>query len=130
MQLHLRSAECHLFMGQLSAADELLSTIFAKAIDKAPAYVLQSRIFAQNGNSLAALVSLRECLAALDVALDDEPTWDRCDERFAKLAQEIQVTEHAALLRPKKSGDTIASIGAMLSETASAAWWSDCTSTT
>ncbi|PHH89256.1 hypothetical protein CDD83_6391 [Cordyceps sp. RAO-2017] len=130
MQLHLRSAECFLFMGQLPAANDLLSTIFANArtpVDKAPAYVLQSRIFAQNGNSLAAFISLKECLAALGVPLDDEPSYDKCDEWFERLATQIQLMERSALLKPKKSSEAIiASIGAVLSETASAAWWSDC----
>lgn len=130
IQLHLRSAECHLYMGQLSAANDLLSIIFAHAktaIDKAPAYVLQSRIFAQNGNSLAALISLKECLGALGVPLDDEPTYKKCDERFKKISVKIQSMDYQALINAKRSTDTfITSIGAVLSETTSAAWWSDC----
>lgn len=129
MQLHLRSAECHLFMGQLPAANDLLSIIFTNArtpVDKAPAYVLQSRIFAQNGNAWAAFVSLKECLAALGVALDDEPTYEKCDEWFERLAAQIQRMDRPALSEPTKSSEAIiASIGAVLSETASAAWWSD-----
>lgn len=130
MQLYLRTAECHLFMGQLSLANDLLSTLFANAksaIDKAPAYVLQSRIFAQNGNALAAFISLKECLAALGVPLEDEPTYEKCDKKFHKLAKQVQGMDRQALLSPKqKTAPVTASIGAVLSETASAAWWSDC----
>ena len=130
MQIHLRSAECYLYMGQLSAANDLLSTIFVNAktpIDKAPAYVLQSRIFAQNGNALAAFISLKDCLTALEVSLDEDPTYEKCDERFKKLAKQIQSMDRSAIMKPKRSGNAIiASIGAVLSETTSAAWWSDC----
>ncbi|UNI19958.1 Histidine kinase [Purpureocillium takamizusanense] len=130
MQLHLRAAECYLFMGQLSAANDLLSVVFANAktaVDKAPAYVLQSRIFAQNGNALAAFISLRECLSALGVPLDDQPTYEKCDERFKKLAKQIKASSREELLQPKRTGDPIiASIGAVLAETTAAAWWSDC----
>ncbi|KAG6014255.1 hypothetical protein E4U43_006758 [Claviceps pusilla] len=130
MQLYLRSAECHLFMGQLQSANDLLSVIFANvksAVDKAPAYVLQSRIFAQNGNSLAAFMSLKECLAALGVLLEDEPTYENCDKRFLKLVKQIQELDRQSLLQPQKKSEPItASIGAVLAETASAAWWSDC----
>ncbi|GAB0133861.1 hypothetical protein EsDP_00002255 [Epichloe bromicola] len=130
MQLYLRSAECYLFMGQLSTANDLLSVIFANvksAVDKAPAYVLQSRIFAQNGNALAAFISLKECLAALGVALEDEPTYEKCDKKFLKLVKQIQGLDRQSLLNPQKKSEPItASIGAVLSETASAAWWSDC----
>ncbi|KJZ80283.1 hypothetical protein HIM_00133 [Hirsutella minnesotensis 3608] len=130
MQLHLRSAECYLFMGQLPAANDLLSVIFANArtpIDKAPAYVLQSRIFTQNGNALAAFISLKECLSALGVILDDEPTYEKCDAWFDRLTSQIRQTDRLSLMKPNKAGEGIvASIGAVLSETASAAWWSDC----
>ncbi|OAA46392.1 ATPase-like, ATP-binding domain protein [Metarhizium rileyi] len=130
MQLYLRAAECHLFMGQLSPANDLLSTVFGHAktaMDKAPAYVLQSRIFAQNGNALAALISLKECLAALGVSLEDEPTYDKCDKKFHKLARQIQGMDRQSLVNPKKNTAPVtASIGAVLSETASAAWWCDC----
>ncbi|KAH0598992.1 hypothetical protein MHUMG1_03106 [Metarhizium humberi] len=130
MQLYLRAAECHLFMGQLSLANDLLSTLFANAksaMDKAPAYVLQSRIFAQNGNALAAFISLKECLAALGVPLEDEPTYEKCDKKFHKLAKQVQEMDRQALMNPKKNTAPVtASIGAVLSETASAAWWSDC----
>lgn len=130
IQLHLRSAECYLFMGQHQQAHELLTVIFSNAktpIDKAPAFVLQSRIFSQNGNAQAAVVSLKECLGALGVELDNEPTYEKCDERFHKLKKQVQSMDRAALLSVDQGADpTLASIGAVLSETASAAWWSDC----
>lgn len=130
MQLYLRCAECYLFMGQLSAANELLSVLFSHAktaTDKAPAYVLQSRIYAQNGNALAAFISLKECLAALGVTIEDEPTYEKCDKTFHRLVKQIQSLDRQALLYPKKKIEPVtASIGAVLSETASAAWWSDC----
>ncbi|CAM1503976.1 Fc.00g015670.m01.CDS01 [Cosmosporella sp. VM-42] len=130
MQLHLRAAECYLFMGQHASARDLLSTIFANsksAIDKAPAYVLQSRIYAQNGDSEAALVALKECLIALGVTLDDNPTYQKCDKKFEELSIKIQTLERSEILRYKKSDDpNMASLGAVLAETISAAWWSDC----
>ena len=130
MQLYLRGAECHLFMGQLSAANDLLSTLFANvktAIDKAPAYVLQSRIFAQNGNALAAFISLKECLSALGVQLDEDMTYETCDKRFRALAAKVQGMDRQALVSARTKTDKItSSIGAVLSETTSAAWWTDC----
>lgn len=130
IQLYLRSAECHLFMGQHQPAHDLLTVIFRNAktaIDKAPAFVLQSRIFSQNGNAQAAVLSLKECLAALGVELDEEPTYEKCDQKFEKLSIQIQSMDRSALLNLNQPSDpTLASIGAVLSETASAAWWSDC----
>lgn len=130
IQLYLRSAECYLFMGHHTPANELLSTIFINAktsIDKAPAYVLQSRIFAQDGESRAALISLKECLAGLGVTLDEDPTYEKCDEKFEQLSVKVQTMNRADIMKYEHTTDaSIASIGAVLSETISAAWWSDC----
>lgn len=129
LQLFLRTAECYLYMGQHEPATEYLSVIFKNArtvLDKAPAYVLQSRIYAQCGDSAAALVALKECLSALNVQIDDKPTWEKCDERFAKLSVQLQTSEKASKDPAVETDPTLASIGAILSETVTAALWSDC----
>ncbi|KAK3905363.1 hypothetical protein C8A05DRAFT_12807 [Staphylotrichum tortipilum] len=130
LRLYLQAAECYLFMGHQSAANVLLHTIFdhaRTALDKAPAWVLQSRIFAQSGDSKQALESLKQCLGALDVVLDDCPTMEQCDEHFERLAEKIRGLDHAVVLSPPPSDDPmLASVGAVLGEAASAGWWSDC----
>ncbi len=130
LQLYLQAAECYLFMGHLSAANVLLQTVFdhaRTALDKAPAWVLQSRIFAQSGNSQQALISLKQCLCALDIVLDDCPTMEKCDEHFERLSQKIRATERELVLNPPSPHDSmVSSVGAVLAETASAGWWTDC----
>lgn len=129
MQLYLRASECALFMGHHAAANSLLSTIFKcarSALDQAPAYVLQSRIFAQSGDADSTLGSLKDCLGALGVKLDDKPTFDKCDQWFATLATRIQSTDREKLTADAEPSESpIASIGAVLVETLSAAWWID-----
>ncbi|KAJ4024378.1 Chk1 protein kinase [Fusarium irregulare] len=129
MQLYLRTAECYLYMGNYKAANDILNTIFANGkspFDKAPAYVLQSRICAQDGDSAAALASLKDCLNGLGVTVDDEPSFRKCDEKFERLSIQIQTMGHGELLNYKQAEDpSVAPIGAVLSETISAAWWSD-----
>ncbi|KAH6891221.1 putative histidine kinase HHK1p [Thelonectria olida] len=129
MELYLRAAECYLFMGHYDGANETLGIIFDNAktsFDKAPAYVLQSRIYAQNGDSGSALVSLKECLVSLGVTVDESPTFEKCDEQFERLSVRIQTMERSDVVSDKQNTDpSIASIGAVLSETISAAWWSD-----
>ncbi|KEY64471.1 hypothetical protein S7711_07219 [Stachybotrys chartarum IBT 7711] len=130
MQLYLRSAECYSFMGQHNTANTFLNTILANAktpSDRAPAYVLQSRIYAQTDDASKALVPLRECLGVLDVDLDPDPTYQKCDEKFEKLSIQIQTLDRSAITSQVPTNDpTLASIGAVLSETIGAAWWSDC----
>ncbi|TDZ23014.1 Two-component system protein A [Colletotrichum orbiculare MAFF 240422] len=129
MQLHLRAAECYLYMGNHSAANALLETVFKCArspLDKAPAYVLQSRTLAQSGNAQGALASLEDCLRALDVDFDANPTFEQCDVQFEKVSVRIQNMDKNELLNPAQSLDpSLPSIGAVLAETVSAAWWSD-----
>ena len=130
LQLYLRTAECYLYMSKLSKANDLLSVIFANAktpLDKAPAYVLQSRIFAQNGNSLAALISLKDCMSTIGVKVEREPTYEACDKKFEELATQIKSMDRSQITAVRTSNDRVmTSIGAVLSEGLSAAWWSDC----
>ncbi|KAK4143012.1 uncharacterized protein C8A04DRAFT_37883 [Dichotomopilus funicola] len=103
LQLHLQAAECQLFMGLQSAADALLQKIFAHArtaLDTAPAWVLQSRISAQSGDSRGALESLTRCLEALGVRLEEGLTEEGCDERFWGLVKRIRGLERGGVLDP------------------------------
>lgn len=129
VQLHLRAAECYLYMGLHHAANVLLQNIFDNArtpLDKAPAWVLQSRVFAQGGSSNQALDSLKQCLNALNVSVDDGPTLEKCDREFEQLSVKIQTMERSQLLDPTGTSDTyLASLGAVLAETISAGWWTD-----
>ncbi|KAJ3477246.1 hypothetical protein NLG97_g8888 [Lecanicillium saksenae] len=130
LRLYLRTAECYLYMSKLSKANDLLSIIFANAktpLDKAPAYVLQSRIFAQNGNSLAALISLKDCLCDIGIEVEREPTYEECDKKFDELVSKFRSMDKATITAARTPSDQVmTSIGAVLSEGLSAAWWSDC----
>ena len=129
MQLYRRAAECYLYMGRLSAASDVLQTVFKSArtaADKAPAWVLESRIHAQGGKSALALVSLKRCLKALEVDYDEDPTFEKCDEEFERLVVKMQSMDRNDLLSPSGSDDNgLSSLGAVLSETISAGWWTD-----
>lgn len=130
IQLYLRSAQCHIFMGQHDVAHDQLREILKNARtapDKSPAYVLQSRISAQSGDSETALTSLKGCLDLLGVTLDDDPSYEKCDLRFENIIAQIKSMDSATLQRPVAKGDPgLYSIGTVLSETIGAAWWSDC----
>ncbi|EFW99038.1 sensor histidine kinase response [Grosmannia clavigera kw1407] len=129
IQLYLRAAECYLYMNQYALANEILTTILANArsaFDKAPAWVLQSRIFAQSGNPIKALSSLRECLQAMDVRVRDEPTYEQCDAEFEKLSVRIQGMGRSEVLNPPTTNDAATvSVGAVLAEALSTSLWTD-----
>ncbi|KAF3766107.1 hypothetical protein M406DRAFT_97468 [Cryphonectria parasitica EP155] len=129
-QLYLRAAECYLYMGNHGAANALLGTIFMSArtaFDKAPASVLQARIFSQAGDAEEALRCLVQCLKDLDVPFDEHPTWEKCDAEFERVIVEIRSLERNEIVNPPHTDDpNLASIGAVLADAISAAWWSDC----
>lgn len=130
MRLYLRAAECALFMGHHPVANSLLSSVFKYSrtpLDQAPAYVLQSRIFAQSGDADSTLGSLKDCLVALGVQLESDPTFEKCDKWFEELAVKVQAKDREELMaeREHPADSPIDSIGAVLVETLSAAWWID-----
>ncbi|RDL41300.1 ATPase of HSP90 chaperone topoisomerase II kinase [Venustampulla echinocandica] len=129
LQLHTRAAECDLYLGRYSEAKRLLAIVFANArtpVDKAPAWVLQSRILTQEGDLPAAFQALKQCLAALNIDVDDKPTFEKCDREFERLSLKIQSIDPETLLsRPVMNDPNLAAVGAVLVETISAAFWTN-----
>ncbi|KAJ5035453.1 uncharacterized protein L3040_007921 [Drepanopeziza brunnea f. sp. 'multigermtubi'] len=129
LQLHTRAAETYLYMGQYAEAKRILANVFAYAktpVDKAPAWVLQSRVYAQEGDSSAGFRALKQCLGALDIGVDDHPSFEKCDEEFERLSLKIQSMEPKEIVhRSMTKSSTFAAIGAVLVEAISAAFWTD-----
>lgn len=129
LQLYTRAAECYLYMGEYQEALRLLTTVSTNAktpVDKAPSWILQSRAFAQEGNSTAAFQALKKCLVALDIEVDDNPTFEKCDAEFNRLTQEIQSMDVDVIVnKPMDTHSNLTAVGAVLVETTSAAFWSD-----
>ena len=129
LQLYTRAAECYLYMGSYSEAKQLLQAVFSNAktaVEKAPAWVLQSRIYAQEGDTQAAFRALKSCLAGLGVNVEDDPSFEKCDAEFERLVIKIQGLDSKDLIARSMAKDSnLAAVGAVLVETISAAFWSD-----
>ncbi|KAI0882444.1 putative histidine kinase HHK1p [Annulohypoxylon maeteangense] len=129
LKLHLRAAECYIYMGNNGTAHDLADTILSSAKnaeDKAPAWLLLARVQSQNGNAEAALAILKESLSQLKVEVDTQPTLEKCDALFMELAAKIKSMDRAEILNPLGVMDTHqVTIGAILIDAISAAWWSD-----
>jgi tetratricopeptide (TPR) repeat protein len=129
LQFYTRAAECYLYMGSYSEAKRLLSSVFSNArtaVEKAPAWVLQSRIYAQEGDSQSAFKALKQCLAGLGVDVEDEPSFEKCDAEFERLIIKIQSIDRNDLIKRTMAKDSnLAAVGAVLVETISAAFWTD-----
>jgi signal transduction histidine kinase/CheY-like chemotaxis protein/tetratricopeptide (TPR) repeat protein len=129
LQLFTRAAECYLYMGEYHEAKRLLLTISENAktpVDKAPSWILQSRVLAQEGDSTAAFEALKKCLVALDIEVDDNPSFEKCDSEFNRLTPEIQSLDADIIVnKPMDRDSNLTAVGAVLVETTSAAFWSD-----
>ncbi|KAI1480397.1 putative histidine kinase HHK1p [Daldinia eschscholtzii] len=129
LKLHLRAAECYIYMGNNAAAHNLANAILTgakNAEDKAPAWLLLARVQAQNGNAISALAILKESLHQLKVELDAQPTFEKCDTVFMEVAAKIKSLDRGEILSPLGNIDSHElTVGAILTEAISAAWWSD-----
>ncbi|RKF71790.1 Peroxide stress-activated histidine kinase mak3 [Golovinomyces cichoracearum] len=129
LRLHTRAAECYIYNGNHSEARKILGTVISQArteVEKAPAWVLKSRIYAQEGDSVSAFRALKSCLVGLGIDVDDEPSFDKCDADFEKLIVRIQSMDTESLTNRSVSNDSdLFAVGAVLVETISAANWTD-----
>ncbi|KAI1388812.1 putative histidine kinase HHK1p [Hypoxylon trugodes] len=129
LKLHLRTAECYIYMGSNASAHSIASTILQSAKsaeDKAPAWLLEARVHAQNGNAEEALSVLKESLSQLKVEIDTHPTFEKCDATFMNLAAKIKVMDRTEIISPTGFIDSHQmTVGAILTDAISAAWWSD-----
>jgi signal transduction histidine kinase/tetratricopeptide (TPR) repeat protein len=129
LRTHTAAAECYLYLGRYLEGERLLLSVLSNArsvVDKAPAWILRSRMFAQEGNTTRAFQALKECLSALGVVVDDDTTFTKCDANFKRLRDEIQSIDHgAAVNRFTAGGQDLSVIGAVLVEATSAAFWTD-----
>ena len=130
LQIYTGAAECYLYCGQGQEARHLLASVSSNArtaVDNATSWILQSRASTQEGDSTSAFHALRKCLQALNVKVDDEPTFPACDVEFKRLCQEIKSSSQAALVKGPidEENSHLTAIGAILVEATSAAFWSD-----
>jgi signal transduction histidine kinase/tetratricopeptide (TPR) repeat protein len=129
LQLYTEAAETYIYRGEYEDAKTLLLSVFSNArtaVDMAPSWILQSRLFALEGNSTGAFEALQRCLVSLDVKVDHNPTFLTCDAEFKRLCQELQNVDKDSLIKKAIVEDSnIAAVGAVLLEATSAAFWSD-----
>ncbi|KAI1781077.1 putative histidine kinase HHK1p [Hypoxylon cercidicola] len=129
LKLHLRAAECYIYMGNNVVAHNLANTVLSSAKtadDKGPAWLLLARVQAQNGNAESALCTLKESLCQLKVDIDPQPTFEKCDAAYTELAARIKNMDRAEILNPLGAIDSHQLIvGTILNDAISAAWWSD-----
>ena len=129
LSLYTKAATLYLHQGRPLDAQDLLDSIFAgarTASDKAPAWILQSKLFSQAGNMAGAFTALRTSLLELGLDLTADPTWELCDKEYRELRQRLQTVDFIKLVnKPLNTDKNIIALGAVLIEATSAAFWSE-----
>jgi signal transduction histidine kinase len=129
LQLFVRSAECYWHQGMLDEALSLIRTTFKNArnpSDMASSFILQSRVFAIQGNSFGAFQALKDCLSLLGTPIPPT-TWEACDEEFHIIYTKLQKIDRDELLarRPPADDSALLTLGPIFVELLSAAFWSN-----
>ncbi|KAH7346267.1 two-component sensor protein histidine protein kinase [Rhexocercosporidium sp. MPI-PUGE-AT-0058] len=130
LQIYTGAAECYLYCRHYADAKQLICSVLSNArsaIDKVGSWVVQSRTFSQEGDSTGAFNSLKECLVALKVEVDPNPTFQKCDAELKRLCVVVQETDVRNPVRNTTVDDeaTLNAVGAVLIEASRAAFWSD-----
>ena len=124
-----KAAELYWHQDQVVEAQNLLDSIFAgarTASDKAPAWILQSKLFAQAGNMAGSFSSLKASLLELGLDLPDDPTWESCDKEFNDIRERMQESDFGDIVsKALDANRNTAALGAVLIEATSAAFWSN-----
>jgi signal transduction histidine kinase len=129
LQLFVRSAECYWHQGMLEEALSLIRTTFKNArnpSDMASSFILQSRVFAVQGDSVGAFQALKDCLSLLGTPIPPI-TWEACDEEFRRIHAKLQNIDKEELLarRPAADDTVLLTLGPIFVELLSAAFWAN-----
>ncbi|KAK4497878.1 hypothetical protein PRZ48_010533 [Zasmidium cellare] len=131
LTLKTRASEAYWFDGQYEKGKQVLDEVFRQArdfTDKTPAAIILSRMHAQRGDSSSAFKVLKGALTDVGIAVPDT-TWEECDEEFQKVLPLLQMTAPDLDRAESESGRSVdrelATLGALLTETISSAFWSD-----
>lgn len=129
LRLFTRAAESYHYVGDFEQAMSLLDQVLERAktaVDKAPAWVLQSRVFGTLGDADAANKSLTRCLSALGIKIEEKTTLELCDSEFERLSMKIQSMDRNDIIsRTADKASEFQAIGSVLTAAVSAAFWSD-----
>ena len=129
LSMYTEAAELFWHQGRFVDAQNALDVIFANAqttAQKAPAWIFQSKLFAQSGNMSGSFEALKTSLIEMGQKFESEPTWERCDRDFRRLRQVLEgETSEKLLEKPLSTDADVMATGSVLVEAISSAFWTD-----
>ena len=129
LSLYMKAAELYWHQGQSEDAQNLLNDILAHAqtaAQKAPAWIIQSKLLSDRGDTKSAFAALKTSLLELGLEFAAEPTWEICDKEYAKVKEHFLALDQGDVSKRRLSNNPqSSSMGAVMIEAISAAFWSD-----
>ena len=129
LDVYTKVAELYWYQGQSSDALHIISITFEHArtaADKAPSWITQSRLFAQNGDPRSSFNALKSSLCELGLDFESHTSWAKCDEDYQRLHQDLlKLGMNDLVEKPLSKDRSKIAMGAVLIEALSAAFWSD-----
>ena len=127
LNLLTNTAAAYWYLGFFDESSTILQEIFSHAkapSDKTPGFIIQSRMYAQQGDSKTAFLSMKRALDDLGIPIVDA-TWEECDAKFKKILPSLKVTDRELFVtRESNVSHELITIGAVMVEMISAAYWS------
>ncbi|GAB7360932.1 hypothetical protein MBLNU230_g0916t1 [Neophaeotheca triangularis] len=128
LTLLTKAAEAYWYHGDVEKAESILHEIFSHVRDpkdRAPAAIIQSRMYAIQGDSRSAFLSLKRALGDLGIDLPSTD-WKTCDAEFERLIGQLKAkTVDLSGLSLDDVDHDLLTIGALMVELLSASFWTD-----
>lgn len=129
LTLYTQTAASYWFMGQFEEASMLAEEIHKRGkvpADRSAAFIIQSRIAAQKGDSRAAIEAMNRAMADLGYQVESNMTWEDCDDQFRNLLPLVKQNDpDLSDVQEDEIDRELTTIGAVLVELLSACFWSD-----
>ncbi|KAL8875195.1 MAG: hypothetical protein Q9198_006410 [Flavoplaca austrocitrina] len=131
LDVFTRTAQLCSHQGLLERARRLASEALEATrvgSDRAPLWIITSRLLSQQGDIAGAFQALKTSMIEQGVEWEKSLTLDELDHHYDELQRRIQQADKAdALLKPLVADPARATLGAILAEAISAAFWSEAT---
>ncbi|KAL8861888.1 MAG: hypothetical protein Q9178_001757 [Gyalolechia marmorata] len=129
LDVFTRTAQLCWHQGLLEKAMRLASEALESThvpSDRAPVWIITSRLLSQQGDIAGAFQALKASMIELGVDWEKSLTLDALDHQYDDLKKRVQEADEAnQLLKPLLEDPARATLGAILAEAMSAAFWSD-----
>jgi signal transduction histidine kinase/predicted ATPase/serine/threonine protein kinase/DNA-binding NarL/FixJ family response regulator len=128
LTLMTKAAASYWYLGFFDEAEVILTEIMSNATaaaDKTPAFIIQSRMHAQKGNSHIAFLNMKRALADLGIEILDT-TFEECDKEFHEIVNLVNISDRQLFEgRDAPIDRNLFTTAAVMIELLSAGFWTD-----